>query len=381
MKRVRSEPRPDWETTVSSQGLVYHSLDGVPYWDESAFYEFREAEIDALEKAVYELNRIHLEAAEHVFEEDRLDELEIPEAYHDWLEECWEKDEFALYGRFDLAFDGKSPPKLLEYNADTPTGLVEAAVAQWHWLKDLFPNEYQFNSLHERLIDAWKQIRRERGDFGPMYFTGMESAPEDFMTVGYLRDTAIQAGWDAPFIDITQVGWHHKRREFTDLEEKPIKNCFKLYPWENLFAEAFGPNLLADSVRWLEPPWKAVFSNKAFLAILWELFPNHPNLLPTWWDRPEEPRADYVEKPIHGREGANVRIFRNGRLVASEPGPYDGPAIFQQYVDLPVFDGMRPLVGAWIVNGWAAGVGIREDAGLVTGNRSRFLPHLYRPFG
>jgi glutathionylspermidine synthase len=36
-----------------------------------------------------------------------------------------------LYGRFDLAYRGDGPPKLLEYNADTPTALFEAAVVQW----------------------------------------------------------------------------------------------------------------------------------------------------------------------------------------------------------------------------------------------------------
>src|SRR5205085_9315425 len=33
----------------------------------------------------------------------------------------------SVYGRFDLRHDGDGPAKLLEYNADTPTSLVEAA--------------------------------------------------------------------------------------------------------------------------------------------------------------------------------------------------------------------------------------------------------------
>ena len=51
-------------------------------------------------------------------------------------------------------YDGKAPPRLLEYNADTPTALLEASVAQWFWLQDCFPTADQFNSIHERLIDA-----------------------------------------------------------------------------------------------------------------------------------------------------------------------------------------------------------------------------------
>ena len=41
----------------------------------------------------------------------------------------------SLYGRLDLSFSGQGPAKLLEYNADTPTSIFEAAVFQWTWLE------------------------------------------------------------------------------------------------------------------------------------------------------------------------------------------------------------------------------------------------------
>ena len=44
------------------------------------------------------------------------------------IERSWESELPSLYGRFDLMYDGCHPPKLLEYNADTPTSLLEAAV-------------------------------------------------------------------------------------------------------------------------------------------------------------------------------------------------------------------------------------------------------------
>ena len=62
-------------------------------------------------------------------------------------------------------------PRLLEYNADTPTALVEASVAQWFWLKDIDPGGDQFNSIHERLIEAWKKIRKL--DDRPIHFAAM----------------------------------------------------------------------------------------------------------------------------------------------------------------------------------------------------------------
>jgi glutathionylspermidine synthase len=52
--------------------------------------------------------------------------------------------------------------------------------------------------------------------------------------------------------------------------------------------------------------------------------------------------------------------------------------VYQQLNPLPEFDGSYPVVGSWMVNGWACGIGIREDATPITGNLSRFVPHLFR---
>jgi glutathionylspermidine synthase len=36
------------------------------------------------------------------------------------------------------------------------------------------------------------------------------------------------------------------------------------------------------------------------------------------------------------------------------------------------------VLGAWIVDHEAAGLGIREDFRRITGNTSQFVPHLFR---
>ncbi len=137
MLRIATPPRADWTRTVESQGLLFHSIDAVPYWDEGAYYLFEAAEVDAIEAATYRLNEMCLEAAGRVIEQRRLGEFGIPAAYHDWVAWSWVRDEHTIYGRFDLSYDGNGPPRLLEYNADTPTALLEAAVIQWFWFQDL----------------------------------------------------------------------------------------------------------------------------------------------------------------------------------------------------------------------------------------------------
>ena len=84
-------------------------------------------------------------------------------------------------------------------------------------------------------------------------------------------------------------------------------------------------------------------------------------------------------KPIYSREGSNVAIVEDGRVIAETGGDYtEGPHIYQEFYPLPSFDGRYPVIGSWIVNGHACGMGIREDDGLITRNTSRFLPHLFR---
>ncbi len=382
MIRVEAKPRADWRKIVEPQGLTFHTMDDVPYWNESAYYLFESAEIDAIEVATQRLDAMCLEAVEHVISEGRLGDFDIPEPFHKYVTRSWEFDEHTIYGRFDLSYDGKSPPKLLEYNADTPTSLLEAAVIQWFWMKDMTaaipsvdrPQFDQFNSIHERLIEAWGRIKKERGP--RVVFAVMEDSPEDFMTVTYLRDTAVQAGLQTDCFAMNQIGWHAQRRVFTDLREQPIPLIFKLYPWEWMVREQYGRNLLIAPTRWLEPPWKMILSNKAILPILWELFPGSPYLLRSEF---EPFSTTYVVKPAYSREGANVTVVVDGQVVAETDGEYsDGLHIYQDYHPLPDFHGRRPVVGSWMVNGNACGIGIREDDGPITRNTSQFLPHLYR---
>src|SRR5438270_3520024 len=199
MQRIPLTPRDNWQQKVESIGLTFHTLEnGSPYWDESAAYQFTAAEIDTLEAAGNQLQEMCLAAAQHIIDEKRYAELDVPTFAIEAIEWAWNSEPPALYGRFDLSWAGGQSgqaPKLLEYNADTPTALLEAAVVQWHWFQDFSKAYYgldQFNSIHERLIEAWGAVKGDAP--GILYFTALDNPPEDLMTVEYLRDTAIQAG-------------------------------------------------------------------------------------------------------------------------------------------------------------------------------------------
>lgn len=372
MKRHRCEPRADWKGRVEEVGLTYHSHDEGPYWDESACYEFTPAEVNMLEATANTLHQLCLEAAGAVVHHGWWDRLGIPASAVDGVRASWERDDRSLYGRFDLIYDGTGPPKLLEYNADTPTTLVEAAVAQWFWLREVHPGADQFNSIHERLIQAWGAWAGET-----IHFSSIKGHAEDSQTVLYLQDTCTQAGVRACPVHVEDIGWDARAFRFLDLESRPIRHAFKLYPWEWMHAEEFGPHLRHESVGWIEPAWKMLLSSKGLLPVLWELFPGHPNLLPCYRS-PEALGSTYIRKPLLSREGANVTWVEDGAVVLDTPGDYGSEGhVYQAIARSPDHDGNRPVLGLWIVDHAAAGMGIREDQSRVTGNLSRFVPHFF----
>jgi glutathionylspermidine synthase len=166
---------------------------------------------------------------------------------------------------------------------------------------------------------------------------------------------------------------------FVDRAGAPIVCCFKLYPWEWMFSEKFGASPALRNPRWLEPPWKAVLSNKGLLALLWALAPGHPNLLPAYFEddpRAAELGATYARKPLLSREGANIKLVQSGATIADTAGDYGGEGYVRQALRLlPDFGGVYPVIGSWLVGDQAAGMGVREDSSPVTTNMSRFVPH------
>lgn len=381
MKRMVCTPRRDWKPTVESQGLVFNTnADGSPYWDESAYYEFTTREILVIEQATNDLYDMCLAAGQAIIDRDLFDRLRIPRRVVPLITRAWEAEPPSIYARFDFAYDGTRPPKLLEFNADTPTSLLEAAVIQWYWLKDVQPDADQFNSIHERLIAKWRELKSYmKGRV--LHLTAVRDSVEDEMTCAYLADCAEQAGIATRFLYVDDIGWNAERRQFVDLEEQPIGDLFKLYPWEWLTSptEEFSQHILEvePSMQWVEPIWRMLWSNKALLALLYEMFPNHPNLLPAYTTEPNLLRQ-YVKKPILSREGANVTIVKDDGEVRTA-GTYGAEGfVWQEYVPLADFGGQHPVIGSWLIDGVAAGIGIRESSGLITGNESRFVPHLFR---
>jgi glutathionylspermidine synthase len=306
--------------------------------------------------------------------------LAIPEAWRERVAQSWRSRQPSLFGRFDFAYDGSGPPKLLEYNADTPTALLEASVVQWHWLQQEIlpgqPDADQFNSLHEKLIASWRALAITWSANTRVHFTCVDDSAEDRGNIDYLRDVATQAGVTTRYVAVEDIGWDAASGRFVDTDDDEIAVLAKLYPWEWMAAEAFGPHMLETRIRVVEPPWKMLLSNKGLLPILWELFPGHPNLLPAYFE-PGRIRGDWVEKPLLSREGANVAIHAHGTTVAAD-GDYGAEGrIYQAYAPVPRHGDDYVTIGSWVIGDEPAGIGLREDASEITRDTSRFVPHYF----
>ncbi len=366
-------PRPRWQQQVEASGLIWHGAAEVPYWTEDEHLALTLKAAETLEDAANELHVLCLEACEQIVQRGWWDRLALPEAVIDLVESSWRALDFSLYGRFDLAWDGSGQPKLLEYNADTPTSLLEAAVIQWQWLEALFPNSDQLNSIHEALIERWQLIPEN-----PVHFACAWENLEDRQTIAYLAETAEQSGKSVELLDMAEIGFSETGR-FTDSDDLPIDKLFKLYPWEWMAQEPFFAEIGRERSRFIEPPWKMMLSNKGLLPILWELNPGHPLLLPSYLSREElvaQGASFWVEKPFFGREGAGISLVDRGKsIVTGAVGHQDEPIVYQQHANLFNAGGRHFVWGLWMVGDECCGLSARGDSSPITGNLSRFYPH------
>jgi len=376
MIRLPIKERSNWSEQAEEFGFHFHTIHGEKYWDESAYYQFSLQQIENdIEDPTEEIHKMCLCVVEAVVDSDELmQRFCIPEKHWDLVRNSWKNGEPSLYSRLDFAYDGKSPAKLYENNADTPTSLYEAGFWQWLWLEQqmgsgkLSPNADQFNSLQDQLVERFAAMKIET----VLHFSCCKDTVEDRGTVQYLEDCAKEAGIATKFVYIEDIG-EGINGEITDLDDQVIEACFKLYPWEFMFREEYARLLDGCNVRWLEPPWKAIISNKALLPMLWKMYPGHKNLLPSYFDDEKHlASTPLIRKPIFSREGANVML--DG--VETEGDYGEEGYIYQERHLLPKFEENYTVIGSWLVDGSPAGISIREDGGPITQDTSRFLPHI-----
>lgn len=439
MKRHKGKERPNYVQIVNKQGLVYTHDDpnGNPllyrYWRDGEWYSFTLAEIDVLETAAAKVFEMCVEAGDWLLSSEGkpyLDRFGIPDYAMKAVIDSWNEEPAcgSVYGRYDFRFGGLNhpdpsmrTPKLYEFNADTPTSLVESLV-QWPWLENTGHGPDQFNSIFEKLVAAWKRnlaiIESKIGHKPIVWFacTSDDPSHEDEMNTTALMGACQEAGYETKTLYIQNLWIGADGRYYSDkTEDQHLDVVFKLYPWEHMTHEETSKDLFADmgnagygfdnyrgGTIWIEPPYKMLWSTKALLPVLWKLFGADPErakyLIPSWFEDEAPTRGTgllaggFARKPILSREGADITLVLPGdEVVHGEKQGYgeEGyviqalaePPKFTRFKDTePVPEGehreVYTVLGLWMIDGEPAGLCVRESAGPITDNFANFIPHV-----
>ena len=335
-----------------------------------------------------------------------MDLFEIPSALRPLIKASWKNRESDFLGRFDFIWDGTGSPKLLEYNADTPTILVETGVGQQEWFKRCKIEEnnksaWSFNDVDEAVKRKWRKLAKTSP---VVYFLAPDidrsRDVEEHEHKEYLKATATACGIKVKEINNAQL--------LSMLEHDPPISTevplvvWKISPYEWMAYDPSSSQLFnsdrSTQVHWLEPPWKLILGNKAILPLLWEMYPNHPNLLFSTFAEADAIHSILIDskrlvgKPKYGREGQGVVYsgsdsasgFVKKANSASSVSVTDadrteniflGDPIFQEYHSTSRFSGRKIVLGSWMSAGQPSGICIREDSQETTVDNSSFVPH------
>ena len=376
---------------LESIGFYWHTDEDKSPYVADELVVVTQNEADKYYEATNELYDMFVEAGEHVIENDLLHEIGIPFNLIDMVKQSWENDiHWHLYGRFDLAggVDGKQI-KLIEFNADTPTALFETAIVQWALLKcNGMDERSQFNNTYEAIKENFKRLVVLGGnteDFAKNYdgwkilFSSVKGSIEDENTTKLLQAAANEAGFSTDFAFADEVEFDGKEGVFKG--EQNFEYWFKLIPWENIGIDEGNLALMLSEIMdnqkviILNPAYTLMFQSKAFMKILWDLYPNHPLLLETSYEPLQGKKQ--VEKRVFGREGANTVILdEKNHVIAQEDGEYENFApIYQEYVELNTDEKGESYQAGVFYAYEACGLGFRRG-GLILNNYSKFVGHV-----
>lgn len=372
-------------------GFTWHTdKDSSKYIDDH-LVQITQDEAEAYYEAVNELYDMYAEAAEYVIENNLFFELGIPFNLVDAIKKSWENDvHWHIYGRFDLSggIDGK-PIKLLEFNADTPTSLFETALLQWALLKENNMDEdRQFNNVYDAIKENFKRLITlfddteffdERYDGWKILFSSIHGNDEEEATTRLLQQIATDAGFNTSFEYLQDIKFDEDG--IFDRDENQYEYWFKLYPWEDIATDEPELATMLTSIMQnqqaiiLNPAYTLLFQSKGMLKILYDLFPDSPYLLKASFEPLNGTK--HVQKPVFGREGANVAIIdANGAVITQESGPYDNhKKVYQEYAELNMdSSGAKYQAGVFFAYE-ACGLSFRKGSEIMN-NMSKFVGHV-----
>lgn len=388
---VIGTPAPNREHKVqqlAELGFTWANLEDEAYWID---------QIVLMEQSTYNELIVAANALWHVFDKAvryvkgnraLYQQLSIPEVLWDGLDrlELGDIGVISRYARFDFTVDQQGSIKLLELNADTPTGYVEAAIAT-PWLCEQKGYTSPNTDMKNLIRAAWDI---EAPDFAACIAYGQHA--EDTGTIDAL---VAHSGRNMTCVDCLDL-WIDEGVVKVG-EQQIISSMFALYPKEWMGVddggEALSYAIEEQFIQLFNPLHAVILQSKGLQAIVWglhmetaALFTSEEHkaiaayMLPTFFS--PELSGDYVSKSMFGREGGSVELYdATGELEVKDEVGFDTSVFFervyQQRADLPELSfahGNRHLLtGLFVLNGTPCGL-LGRAGGKITGNASQFVP-------
>ena len=339
-------------------------------------------------------------------DDELLAELGLPEATWSAVRTSLPALLPTLLGRFDFAATPNGI-KMLEFNAETPTDVVEAFYVNGK-VCEFFGVANPNQALDQKIAPAFERAIREYQRCGAavnrIIFSSVDWHDEDAGTTRYLLS---QSGLSAEFVPLSQLRVFEDRLQVWDGQEhSPVDLMYRLHPLEKLAEEHDSDgyptgrhvlDLVAENkLALINPPAAMVAQSKATQALIWSLHEDgsfftpaehaaiEAYMLPSYFENRFLGRCAYVTKPIYGREGGAVTVFGADGIAWArdeEVNYWDQPVIYQQYVELPkhtveTLNGLycgRIIYGAFLLDGQGAGL-VSRVGSRITGNMAYYQP-------
>ncbi|MGG3468321.1 glutathionylspermidine synthase family protein [Neobacillus pocheonensis] len=311
----------------------------------------------------------------------------------------------SVIARFDFALTEEGI-KLLEFNSDTPTFIVEC-----FQINGLICKELGFNNPNEdgeRLLSSGitkAVLEASAGQKSPnVVFTAHEDHIEDWNTTLYLSKLCQIKNKLVPISDLRITDG-----ALIDPAGEPIDVLYRqTYPLEHLIedrdsesGDLVGIKLLQLSkegkIALLNPVSAFLLQSKSIQCLIWGLAEQgafysteeqkwiKEYMLPTYLE-PDSFFGNnaFVQKPSFGREGDTVKIWNESAEVTVQ-NPFqtykEELPVFQAYLPLPTvsletekgIEKLSYVFGSFLIAGKPSSIGIRAG-GKITGNESYFLP-------
>ncbi|WP_019914772.1 glutathionylspermidine synthase family protein [Paenibacillus sp. HW567] len=367
-------------------GFTWADLEDEEYWMD-AIAVMRGETYKELEEASSMLWSILDKAVRYVHQRHDLYELlGIPPVLWQMLDDTPmpEQGLISRYARFDFAVAGDGTIKLLELNADTPTGYVEASIAT-PWICGQAGIASRNTAMKDHLAAAWAI---EQPDTAACVAYG--SHEEDSGTIEAL---VAHSGLDIRCVDCLDL-WIDDGTVM-DGENRVIQRMFALYPKEWMAVDDGGEALAyaieSGKLQLFNGPHSILLQSKGLVAVVWGMYElgllyNEEErqaissyILPTY-NKPVF-SGSFVSKSVFGREGGSVRIFDDsGSLEIEDEDGFDSsvlfPTVYQKRAEMAriqTAEGeLHLLTGMFVINGKPCGL-LGRAGGPITGNTSHFI--------